>query len=86
MDWFCGGGGGGLGICCGSGERGGRGGGEIDKEGDGRKYGLEMAWLRNCQGRGAAHTNRLQGLAISKSRKVVNSKVIAMHSIRCSCT
>jgi len=47
-------------------------------------YGLGMDDLRNYQGMVAAHADRLQGLAISASRKV-NVKVVAMHYIRCCC-
>ena len=70
----------------GEGERGDRGcRGGIDEESDWGSNGLGMDDLRNCQGRGAAHANRLQGLAITTSRKVVKLKLIATHAIQCSC-
>ena len=56
----------------------------MNEESDWGSHGLGMDDLQNCQGRGAAHANRLQGLAISRSRKVVILKCIAMHSIQCS--
>ena len=56
-----------------------------DEESDWGSHGLGMDDLRNCQGRGAAHANRLQGLAITRSRNVMNLIVIATHSIQCSC-
>ena len=59
--------------------------GNVDEESDWGSHGLRMDDLRNCQGRGAAHANRLQGLAISRSRKVVNLKWIVTHAIQCSC-
>jgi len=59
---------------------------DVDEKSDRVTNGLEMDHLRIFQGRGAAHANRLQGLAISRSRKVVNLKRIAMHAIQCSCT
>jgi len=39
--------------------------GEVDKESDRGNHGLWMDDMQNCQRMGAAHTNRLQGLAIS---------------------
>ena len=57
----------------------------IDEESDWGSHGLGVDGLRNCQGRGAAHANRFQDLAISRSRKVMNLKWIATHSIQCSC-
>ena len=52
-----------------AGERGG-----IDEESDWGSHGLGVDDLRNCQGRGAAHANRLRGLVITRSRKLVNLK------------
>ena len=43
--------------------------GNEDEESDKGNHGLGMDDLRNCQGMGAAHANRLQGLAITRSRK-----------------
>ena len=83
VDWNCGGGEGGD---LGGGERGDGGcRGGIDEESDRGSHGLGMDDLRNCQGRGAAHANRLQDLAISRSRKVANFKCITTHAIRCNC-
>jgi len=59
--------------------------GNVGEESDWGSHGLPMDNLRICDGMGAAHANRLQGLAISMSLKVINLKVIAMHAIRCSC-
>ena len=48
--------------------------GNVDDISDWGSHGLEMDDLRNYQGTGAAHANRLQGLAITRSRKVMNLK------------
>ena len=42
--------------------------GDVDEENDWANRVLRMDDLRNHQGRGTAHANRLQGLAISRSR------------------
>ena len=59
--------------------------GGIDEESDWGSHGLRMVDLRNCQGSGAAHSNSLQCLAITRSRKVLKLKLISTHTIRCSC-
>ena len=55
--------------------------GGIDEESNRSSQKLGVDDLRICDGMGAAHANRLQGLAISRSRKVVYLKWIAMHAI-----
>jgi len=48
--------------------------GGIDEESDWGSHGLGMDDLQNCQDTGAAHANRLRGLAITRRPKVVNLK------------
>ena len=55
--------------------------GGIYEESDRCSHRLGMEDLQNCHGRGAAHANRLQGLAISAGQIVVNLIWIAMYSI-----
>ena len=66
---------GGEGGDLGGGERDGGGcRGGIDEESDWGSHGLGMDDLQNCQDTGAAHANRLRGLAITRRPKVVNLK------------
>ena len=46
----------------------------VDEESNSGSHGLRVDGLRNWQGRGAAHANRLQDLAITTSRKIINLK------------
>jgi len=57
----------------------------MNEESDWGSHGLGMDDLRNCQGRGAAHANRLRDLAITGNRNVMYLKWIATHAIQCSC-
>jgi len=55
--------------------------GRINKLGDRGSHGLGVDDMQNFPGMGTSHLIRLQGLAESKRRKVLNSECVAMHTI-----
>ena len=59
--------------------------GNLGEDSDSGNHGPRMDDLRNCQGRGTANANPFLGLAITRSRKVMNLEWIATHAIQCSC-
>ena len=84
VHWYCGGAGGGGELWEGR-ARWWNGRDDVDEESDWGSHELGVDDLLNRQDKGAVHANRLQGLAIFRSRKVVNLKWIAMHAIQCCC-